>query len=245
MSTFDARKDPDVRRQIEGNDRQKIVQEGGKWFMRVSPRGPRAEIPPQVAQVAQLGLRISRKYPPNIFGEVANIWNRINCHRTAFYALGLINRDDPEDGTPSFPHYGYSFFPPEDFQHFSSFDTLNKFLIEKIGDELGLVQVVGYRDTDGKTRLKESGVSPRLAHSFIAKTDEEGNLVCLEENEFDPSINIVPLEKIFKRGYGPLGYWNAGKVTELANSDAAKFMRDDLNKAKSLETIRSQSPESQ
>jgi|GEM_PF-3624269 len=225
---------PEVQRFNERFDRARLFEENGKWYMRAKLNGPAAEIPQQLARVAKTGLRISRNYDSaQPFGEEKEVWRGINCHRAALYAIGLIDRTDPEKGTAEHPHYEYAFFPFESFQKYLSVEDLEKFIKERVGNELGLVQIVGYQDKDSNTLSREdAGTTPKLAHTFIVKADSEGGIVCFEKVNYGPQFSITGLRQIYERAYGEKGYWNATTVEEIKHSEIARKMREELDEAK-------------
>lgn len=187
----------------------------GKWYMRTDPRSDGAQIPDDVARVVRMALWLQSRHDSNDQRHDASgdVVLSVNCHKTAFHALGLIDRREAIEGESSLEAF---LMPRDAFIPFDDVDTLKSHLASRLGTKLGLVQICDYYD--------------KPDHSFLVAFDEKGEPVCFEKEEYGGRFRVVPLAEIF--AVYPRRKWAADVLENLDSPSDKIAARKSLDEAR-------------
>jgi len=183
----------------------------GKWFMRPDRYRIGAEIPPDMAKAISMMVRRSGKQTTErtdaLYRNIA-----INCHRSTFYAMGLI-------GLKAFVRTGdlasFQLLPDDQFKEEDNLDLLEARLrVVATPGKVGFAQIRGFHQN-------------LIDHSFLFAPDERGKMICFEkEDRYDAPYHIVELDEIYSHwGRFKMLKWAVGAVDDVKDSPEAGALR--------------------
>lgn len=178
-----------------------VYQKDGKWLMRFDDKSDGAEIPPDIARVISTALRFET-HKQRIPGGIGRTHRDINCHKAAFYTIGLTS--SPHKG---FGGHFYKFFPDSSFHAFNSNTDVEAYIRGTIAKDVGLVQIVNRHE------------KMRLGHSFIAAVDDLGRVVCFDKQGSSRPFRIVSLETMCKSYQFTEAGWAARSVDTIGSDE--------------------------
>ncbi len=177
-----------------------IAAREGKWYMRTDSKSNGAEISEDVARIVKAALWLQGRQDAykEKFDPSSDVVLSINCHKTAFHALGLIDRTEAVTGESSLEAF---LMPRESFAAYDTVEALGADLLTRLNGKMGLVQICNYYD--------------KPEHTFIASADEKGDIVCFEKEEYGGRFRVVSLSAIFSAF--PTRKWAGDTLDNLEN----------------------------
>lgn len=203
-----------------------VHEKEGKWYMRLDERSDGVEIPRDMANVMRAALWMERHR------ESSEVVKRsladIDCHQTAFFAIGLLSAEGMHERYP----YDASLFRKNEYWKAKNVDDLTNRIQSALGDRLGLVQAV----REDYLPLTQQSFRAHVGHSFLAGFDTLGRGVCFEKVNPGLPFKINSLRNIYGRyAYGSTQHLWAAKVLEdIDDTEGAQRARAIFKKKSTL-----------
>jgi len=161
---------------------ERIHQEGGIWYMRIDKKCKGVALPPEIGRLVHGAIQAQTRVGKDGYEWVKEVLEKINCHKTVLYALGLLKTSDRAK-----PTYGFPLFDEKEYVEFApqNANGIATHLKKCLRGELGVVQL----STNG-------GVF--AAHTFLAGVDQLGRVVCFEKGGYSFPFRITLLDGVWR-----------------------------------------------
>lgn len=195
----------------------RVYEKGGRWFMRFDDKSDGVELPRDMGRKMRLALIAEQHSKRNkrTYDAIHTFSTEkgINCHLTAFYAIGLFKIGEKMND----PQERCLVFPKEEFSYFQQSNELIAFVKKQIAGSLGLIQI-------GQTLDGEFCA----LHSLIAGVDSLERVVCFDKNGWRAEFRCYPFDDLILKAKGNRSWpfpWAAAPIDEIKRNPYAQKVR--------------------